>query len=135
MKNIKKAIVYTLVAMSIFMIAGCYKATTLYPNPDDVTLVNKEVSLANDIIPVFSQNCAISGCHISGGTSPDLTASKAYNSLINGGYVNIADPKSSKIFLRLTGKIAPAMPLNSTNNPSNINALVLTWITQQAKNN
>ena len=135
MRNIKKAMVYTLVTMSILFIAGCYKATTLYPNPDDVTLVNKDVSLASDIIPVFSQNCAISGCHVSGGTSPDLTASKAYNSLINGGFVNTADPKSSKIFLRLTGKLTPAMPLNATTNPSNINALVLTWITQQAKNN
>ena len=121
--------------MSILFIAGCYKATTLYPNPDDVTLVNKDVSLASDIIPIFSQNCAISGCHISGGTSPDLTASKAYNSLINGGFVNTADPKSSKIFLRLTGKLTPAMPLNATTYPSNINSLVLTWITQQAKNN
>jgi hypothetical protein len=135
MKNIKKAIVYILGTMSILIIAGCYKAATLYPNPDDVTLVNKEVSLTSDIIPVFNQSCAISGCHVSGGTSPDLTASKAYNSLINGGFVNIADPKSSKIFMRLTGKITPAMPLNGTTNPSNINALVLTWITQQAKNN
>jgi len=135
MRNIKKAILYTLVTMSILFVAGCYKATTLYPDPNNVTLVNKEVSLINDIIPVFNQSCAISGCHISGGTNPDLTASKAFSSLTNGGYVNVNDPKTSKIYLRLTGKIPPAMPLNNTNNPSNINALVLTWITQQAKNN
>lgn len=135
MRNIKKAIAYTLIVMSILIIAGCYKADTLYPNPNDVTLVNKEVSLINDIIPIFSQSCAISGCHSSGGTNPDLTAAKAYNSLTNGGYINVADPKSSKLFLRLSGKVVPAMPLGGTNNPSNINALVLTWITQQAKNN
>lgn len=135
MRNIKKATAYTLIVMSILILAGCYKATTLYPNPDDVSLVNKEVSFINDIIPVFSQTCSISGCHISGGTNPDLTAAKAYNSLTNGGYINVADPKNSKLFLRLSGKIAPAMPLNGTRNPSNINALVLTWITQQAKNN
>ena len=135
MTNIKKTIAYTLVVMSILIIAGCYKATTLYPNPNDVTLVNKEGSLINDIIPIFSQSCAISGCHSSGGTNPDLTATKAYNSLTNGGYINLADPKNSKIYLRLTGRISPAMPLSGTNNPSNINALVLTWITQNAKNN
>ncbi len=135
MRNIKKAIAYTLVVMSTFSIAGCYKATTLYPNPNDVTLVNKEVSFVNDIIPIFGEKCAISGCHNSGGANPDLTVSKAYNSLTNGGYLKVGDPKNSKLYLRLSGKVAPSMPLGGTINPSNINALVLTWITQQAKNN
>jgi hypothetical protein len=133
MRNIKKAITYMLVAMSILIIVGCYKATTLYPDTEGA-LLNKQVSFVNDIIPVFSQKCGISGCH-SGSTNPDLTASKAYNSLTNGGYLNVADPKNSKLYLRLTGKVPPAMPLGSSINPSNINALVLTWITQQAKNN
>ena len=133
MINMKKAIAYTFFAMSILIIAGCYKAATLYPNTD--SLVNKEVSFVNDIIPVFNQKCSISGCHSSGGHIPDLTASKAYNALLNGGYINLADTKNSKLYLRLTGKITPAMPLSGTNNPSNINALVLTWITQKAKNN
>jgi len=134
MRNIKKAIAYTLIAMSILIIAGCYKVATLYPDTDGV-LLNKEVSFVNDIIPVFDQKCGISGCHGSGGTKPDLTAAKAYNSLTNGGYIDLDDPKSSKLYLRLTGEIPPAMPLGGTNNPSNINALVFTWITQQAKNN
>ncbi len=133
MRNIKKTIAFTLVAMSILIIAGCYKATTLYPNTD-AALVNKEVSFVNDIIPVFDQKCGISGCH-GGSANPDLRAAKAYNSLMNGGYINLADPKNSKIYLRLTGRVPPAMPIGSTNNPSNINALVLTWITQKAKNN
>ena len=133
MRNIKKAIAYTIFAMSMLILTGCYKAATLYPNTD--SLVNKEVSFVNDIIPVFNQTCSISGCHSSGGHIPDLTTSKAYNALVNGGYINLADPKNSKLFLRLSGKITPAMPLSGTNNPSNINALVLTWITQNAKNN
>jgi len=134
MRNIKKAILYTLFVTGILLIAGCEKAVTLYPNTDGA-LVNKEVSFANDIIPVFNQSCSISGCHGSGGANPDLTASKAYNALVNGGYINLADPKSSKLYMRLTGKLTPAMPLGGSSNPSNINALVLTWITQNAKNN
>lgn len=134
MTSIKKAILFTLVTMSILFIAGCYKATTLYPNTEG-ELVNKQVSFASDIIPVFDQKCDISGCHSSGGVNPDLTAAKAYNSLMNGGYINLTDPKNSKLYLRLIGKIPPAMPLNGTNNPSNINSYVLTWITQNAKNN
>lgn len=134
MINIKKAIAFSLFAMSILIITGCYKATTLYPNTDGA-LVNKEVSFVNDIIPVFNQKCGSSGCHASGGRAPDLTASKAYSSLVTGGYINLADPKNSNLYLRLTGKVPPAMPIGGTNNPSNINALVLTWITQKAKNN
>lgn len=135
MRDIKKAIAYTLILISILIVAGCYKATTLYPNPDNVSLVNKQVSFTNDIIPLFNQYCSLSGCHGAGGHAPDLTAARAYNSLSNGGYLNLTDPAKSKIYLQLTGKITPAMPLNGTKNPSNINALVLTWITQQAKNN
>ncbi|HET6767675.1 MAG TPA: hypothetical protein VFH08_09760 [Chitinophagaceae bacterium] len=134
MRNIKKAITFTLVTMSILILAGCYKATTLYPNTEG-EMINKMVSFVNDIIPVFNQKCGISGCHGSGGTNPDLTVAKAYISLMNGGYINVVDPKNSKLYLRLTGNIPPSMPLNGTNNPSNINALVLTWISQQAQNN
>ena len=133
MRNNKKAILYSLVVMSILIIAGCYKSDTLYPGTDSV--VNKQVSFANDIIPIFSQKCSISGCHISSGHEPDLSSSKAYNSLVSGGFINVADPKNSKLFMRLTGKITPAMPLIGSTNPSNINAFVLTWITQKAKNN
>jgi len=133
MRNNKKAIACTLVLISMLIVAGCYKADTLYPNID--SQVNKEVSFVKDIIPVFNQKCSISGCHGSGGHIPDLTAAKAYNSLINGGFINTAEPKNSKLYMRLTGKITPAMPLIGSSNPSNINALVLTWITQKAKNN
>lgn len=134
MRNNIKAIVYTLIVMSILIFAGCSKDATLYPNTDGAVL-NKDVSFATDIIPIFNQTCTISGCHNTGGHIPDLTASKAYIALVNGGYLNLADPKSSKLYMRLTGKLTPAMPLSGTSNPSNINALVLTWITQNAKNN
>ncbi len=133
MINKIKAIAYTLVVMSILILAGCYKADTLYPNTN--TVLTKAVSFSKDIIPIMNQKCAISGCHASGGHTPDLTAAKAFNSLMNGGFINLTDPKNSKLYLRLTGGITPAMPLIGSSNPSNINSLVLTWITQKAKNN
>lgn len=133
MSNRKKFKVIVMLAV-LSIITGCYKATTLYPETDG-QLVNKEVSFSKDIIPIITDKCAISGCHGSGGRSPDLTAAKAYNSLTNGGFINQADPKNSKVYMRLTGKITPAMPLSGASNPSNINALMLTWITQKAQNN
>lgn len=133
MRNNKKAIAGVLVIMSIFIIAGCYKADTLYPKTN--TLLTQAVSFSKDIIPIFTKNCSLGGCHATGGQSPDLSASKAYNSLINGGYINVSDPQKSVIYMRLTGQLTPAMPLNGSSNPSNIDELVLTWITQKAPNN
>ena len=49
--------------------------------------------------------------------------------------VDLNDPKSSEVMGWLTGTIKPAMPLGATTNPSNINALMLAWIKQGAKNN
>jgi len=80
------------------------------------------------------KSCALSGCH-SGTVAPNLSAATAYNALENGNLINTSTPKSSEVYLWLTGKKAVAMPAGSANNPSNINALMLAWITQGAKNN
>jgi hypothetical protein len=61
-------------------------------------------------------------------------ADNAYNSLMSK-YVDIKTPENSILYERLTGKLSPSMPMGRTNNPSNINSLVLAWITQGAKNN
>ncbi|HZX58685.1 MAG TPA: hypothetical protein VFE54_08165, partial [Mucilaginibacter sp.] len=73
-------------------------------------------------------------CH-SGKQAPNLSAATAYVALTTGGYLNTGTPNTSELYLWLTGKRAVAMPSGATNNPSNINALVLAWIKQGAKNN
>ena len=127
------AITTILVTSCMIFVAGCYKVTTLtIPNNEEVT---RTVSLTNDILPVTVQSCSISGCHNSGGIRPDLSPDKIYNNMITGNYVNTATPENSEIYLWLTGKRAATMPVGATNNPSNINNLVLAWIKQGAKNN
>jgi hypothetical protein len=110
---------------------GCYKTATLLI--DNSPAITTTVSFSNDIEPVLTSSCAKSGCH-NGSVSPDLTAANAYNSLTLG-FVNTSDPSNSLVYLWLTGKEAATMPLGSSNNPNNINALMLAWITQGAKNN
>ncbi len=133
MKNNNKTFVIAIVLISILFISGCYKADTFNPNANAV--VGQQVSFSKDLVPIFTKSCALGGCHISGGQVPDLTAAKAYNSLISGGFVDVANPTKSIVYLRLTGQLTPAMPLTGGSNPSNINALMLTWITQKAQNN
>jgi hypothetical protein len=127
------AIQLILFTISAVLIAGCYKVTTLVAkNEQEVTT---QVSLKGDLIPVFTQSCSKSGCHNNGGIKPDLSPDKAYNSLINGNYVNLTSADNSEIYLWLTGRRATPMPVGEAGNPSNINQLILAWIRQGGKNN
>ncbi len=128
------AIALLLVTTGMYLITGCYKVKTLVIQNlgEEVTTT---VSISNEIIPIFSKSCSVSGCHSNGGIKPDLSADKAYNTLINGNYVDITNPEKSELYLWMTGKKNTAMPVGSASNPSNINQLVLAWVKQGAKNN
>lgn len=128
----KIAILSGLLTVLMFVISGCSKTTTIVINPG--SSISTEMSFANDINPIFQKNCALSGCHVSGGHAPDLTVANSYNSLMNGNYIKANDPDNSMIMLWLTGKKSPAMPLGSGTN-TEINAKIYAWIKQGAKNN
>jgi hypothetical protein len=120
------------ITVLIFYLSACTKNTTLLV--DNTPAVTKTVSFKTDIIPILVASCAKSGCH-NGSVSPDLSEANAYSSLINGNFTNLATPGNSLVYLWLTGKESSTMPLGASNNPSNINGLMLAWITQGAKNN
>ena len=92
------------------------------------------MSFANDINPIFTKSCALAGCHVSGGKSPDLTKDNSYKSLTAGGYVKAGDPDNSVLMQWLTGKKSPVMPLGKGPDAT-INGKVYAWINQGAKNN
>jgi hypothetical protein len=129
--NKRSALAVGLLVM--MLMGGCAKDTTVYLNNEET--VTTPVSFSKEIIPIFNKSCNTSGCHNKGGIAPDLSAENAYTALANGGYYNVADPGNSVLYLWLTGKKTPAMPIGAANNPSNINGLTLAWITQGAKNN
>jgi hypothetical protein len=124
----------SVVAIAMLLSTGCYKVATYVP-PDTGTAVTKTVSFENDIQPVLTANCALSGCHAAGGHVPNLSKGNAYTSLTSGGFIDKSNPASSIVYKRLTGALTPAMPLGANSNPSNINGLMLAWITQGSKNN
>ena len=120
-----------MISAAIFTLAGCYKDKTVIF--DTGTEITRTVSYASDIIPIFNNSCNTSGCHSSGGKSPDLSAPNAFISLTNGGYMNTTDAESSGLYLWMTGKKGTPMPVSGVN--KDYNALVLAWIKQGAKNN
>ncbi|HEY6225271.1 MAG TPA: Ig-like domain-containing protein, partial [Gemmatimonadales bacterium] len=40
-------------------------------------------TLSGDVQPILTANCALSGCHISGGTSPNLSSGSTFGSTVN----------------------------------------------------
>ena len=132
MSNNKLRIIAYILPLIFAVMMGCYKETTLLVNNGPP--ITATVSFSSDIVPLLTTNCAKSGCH-NGTISPDLSAANAFNSLVNGNFVNSSTPSNSLVYLWLTGKESATMPLGASNNPSNINGYMLAWITQGAENN
>jgi hypothetical protein len=130
-----KKILITAAILGGLFIAGCQKDTTLTLK-DVPVVITKTVSFSKDLVPLFTKNCALSGCHGDGGHAPNLTATKAYASLMDDpDFVLVKDPAGSTLYKRLIGTLTPQMPMGAAKNPGNINNLVLAWIKQGAKKN
>ncbi|CAN5714437.1 hypothetical protein BH11BAC4_BH11BAC4_15350 [soil metagenome] len=133
MSHTKTIIAGLIVCGTVLFLASCYKdKTVLVDNTEEFTA---KVSFVNNLVPIFNQSCNMVGCHSSGGQVPDLTINNAYRSIKEQDLIDVTDPKNSEIMGWLTGTIKPAMPLGGQTNPSNINAIMLAWIKQGAKNN
>jgi hypothetical protein len=130
----KKSISTTLaiVTVCLWVTAGCSKTTTvIIDNSPEITT---EVTMSKDLSPLLAKNCALSGCH-DGSVRPNLKPESAYTSLTTGNYVDTKNPENSDVYLYMTAKKTPAMPLGAPSNPDNINNFMLAWIKQGAKNN
>lgn len=122
-----KKIIGFLAGFTMLLLIGCYKdKTVIFDTGEEIT---RPVSFVSDIIPIFNKSCNTIGCHSAGGKAPDLTSANAYNSLINGGYINTNEPVASELYLEMTDNMPPS-GINK-----DYNALVLAWIKQGALNN
>lgn len=81
--------------------------------------VEANVSLSTDIAPIINSNCAISGCHVSGSQSPNLSSSS--------GIINSAGRVKARTSAR-------TMPLNGSLTDSEID-IIACWVDAGAKNN
>lgn len=78
-----------------------------------------DVSLSTDVIPIIDGNCAVSGCHVTGRTSPDLSSS-------SGIIANASRVKAEVVSGR--------MPRGGSLTNEEIN-LISDWVDQGAKDN
>lgn len=119
------------------LLAGCYKDVRM---PDSVTggggstgggsgaVPADSVTFARYVVPLFTSNCVT--CH-GGNEAPDLRADKAYNALINGGYVVKGNATGSVLYQKIvSGSMPPDGPLKQTDID-----IIKNWIANGALNN
>jgi len=119
-----------IIILTIFFLFGldaCTYDTLKYISPE----TPDTVSFSNDLIPFFTENCAMSGCHIAGGQTPDLSSANAYNSLTQLGYIETDTSKAAESVIYQ--KITTGSMAQYANDQGR--ALLLKWIEQGAKNN
>ena len=122
----------SLVAVVLVGLTSCYKDVIipeLGSGPDDFP--PKAVSFSSELAPMFNTSCAVAGCHVSGAHTPYLSTAISYNQILNGGYVNLASPKESKLYQMIVGEMAQYMPSPVKTNTQK----VYDWIRNGAPNN
>jgi hypothetical protein len=125
----KKLLVSGLSVLLSLLLTGCYYDKEIPPSSGGMPT---NVSLATHVQPIFTANCAMSGCHDAVPThNPSLVLGASYNSLISGGYINSAVPSAGILYQEISeGNMPPGAPLSSAD--AN---MILAWINEGAKNN
>jgi len=114
-----------LIFLSISL-SNCYKDVILPTTAS--TAPPQFVSFSSDLQPIFTTNCALSGCHVTGAQVPYLSAGLAYSQLI-GGYVNTILPTKSTLYIMIYGDMAVHIPSASDKQK------IYDWIRNGAPNN
>jgi hypothetical protein len=110
-------------------LSGCYKEVIIPDLPVDPNAPPKQVSFSNELRPLFAANCTDAGCHVAGSHKPYLTADVSYTQITNGGFVNLALPKKSILYIQVYGEMGEHIP-----SPTN-RQKVYDWIRNGAPNN
>jgi len=109
--------------------AGCYKDIIKPELASDPDGPPQPVSFKNELAPLFNTNCALSGCHVSGAHKPYLPADVSYSQIVNGGFVNTALPKESRLYQMINGEMAQYIASKADRQK------VYDWIRNGAPNN
>jgi hypothetical protein len=109
-----------------FGLSSCYKDVIL-PTTSQ-TAPPQFVSYSTELQPLWTSNCALSGCHVAGSQAPYLTPDVSYKQLMSG-YVNTTYPEQSKLYIAINGIMQVHIPLASDRQK------VYDWIRNGAPNN
>jgi hypothetical protein len=119
-----------LIIILIFLLgtlASCTKDTV---KPTVLPSTTTAVKLSTDLQPLFSTNCAVSGCHDGNNMDPNLTAGSSYTAIMDAGVVDTTNPSNSTLYKKVNTGGSMANYANPT-----FASKVFQWIQEGAKNN
>ncbi|KAA9041084.1 hypothetical protein FW778_03320 [Ginsengibacter hankyongi] len=104
----KRLLIYAgLLFFTSFVLSSCYKDVILPAVAN--TKPPQYVSFSTDLQPIFTANCALSGCHVKGSQAPYLSADVSYQQLL-GGFVNTIKPEQSELYQQINGNMQVHIP-------------------------
>lgn len=118
-----------MICLSGILFTSCYKDVILPDVGADPDGPPQAVSFKADLEQLFNNNCALSGCHVSGAHKPFLKAGISYQEIVNGGFVNTMIPKESILYKMINGEMREYMPSAADRQK------VYDWIRNGAQNN
>lgn len=130
MKKLKTGMLVLSLMYCAVQFISCGKNYNYVPEPVSITT---PVSFSGDIMPIFNASCNMASCHLPGGPSPDLSAANAYDQLHTKAQLDLANPASSKLYVRMAATTNPMPPFGKL--PANELSKILTWIQQGANKN
>jgi hypothetical protein len=126
----KRLFIYTCLMLALVIgFTSCYKDIIKPTLEDDPEGPPKQVSYKAELAPLFNSNCAKSGCHVSGSHKPYMETDISYLQIVNGGFVNLALPKESILYINIYGEMAEYIPSKTDKQK------VYDWIRNGAPNN
>jgi len=109
--------------------SGCYK-DVLSPGQDP-NAPPQYVSFSGDLQPIFTANCALSGCHDGASHNPDLREGTSYNAITSKWFINTLVPSNSILYgVIKSGEMPPSGALKASDAQR-----VLDWVRNGAPNN
>lgn len=109
----------------LFYMSSC-EYYSIPPKPIEVP---DSVSFSLNVVPIFNNNCNISGCHSSGAISPDLSPDNAFTSLTFFGYLDLDSAELSPLYTKITTGSMKEYPSDEDRQ------IILKWIQQGALDN
>lgn len=124
----KRLIIFASMLVAGLTVASCYYDAVVGSDG----ALPQNVSFNRDVVGIFNKSCNMSGCHDQDPPHPpSLTQGQAYNSLMQGGYINTTVPAESSLYgVLVEGSMPPSGALSSRDMK-----IILAWLNEGALNN
>lgn len=104
----------------------------------NIVMISTGGSFSRNILPIFTVNCAVAGCHNDNSAAGQLRLNSYQNALKGGkagAVIYSYDAATSRLVRRIKGTETPRMPKDRASLSTSDQGLISNWIAGGARNN